>query len=454
MIGFANPWAALGALVLALPIAVHMLRRHRAPRRMFPTLRFLSNVRVVAVRRHTPTDVPLLMLRLGILAAGVVALAQPVWRGASAPSAPAGKGLARAVVIDRSPRMSQPSNDAKPAADRAQAELARLPAAAEQVVVGATDIRAGLESAGAWAARQAGQRQVVVISSFAQGSLTAGDVAALPENVGLALIPIPIAPEASPAGAPLQRGDGANASLTPVMTLGRGETAVSWKAGSGVTSDAIDWHVSRDDVAGLTAATSAALDVGVVARAGNRPVTIVLPGASDRAAVAAAARAIDAPWMFDATRELAGNATLASAARSTDAVAGEIPAAFTPVVRDAHGAVLLAAASATGPSPALVLLANVRAGTLFTAALGTAVADATRAAPWDRAESQTIDLSDLKRWERPIASSTLPIRGADGYPLGRWLWIAALVGLGAETWWRRRFDPAPAAPVMVNERVA
>ena len=142
MIAFANPWAWLGALALVLPIAVHLLRRHRATRRPFPTLRFLPDARVVAVRRHRPTDVPLMLIRLAVVAAAVIALAQPLWRNAAAARA-AASGLSRAVVVDRSPRMAQPSDDGRPGAERAAAEIGRLSVATNQVGVDAIDIRAG-----------------------------------------------------------------------------------------------------------------------------------------------------------------------------------------------------------------------------------------------------------------------------------------------------------------------
>src|SRR5262249_37451583 len=144
-----------------------------------------------------------MLIRLAIVAAAVIALAQPVWR-----EPPVGRasrsGLARAVVVDRSPRMARPSDDRRPASERVAEEIGRLSHADDQRLIDAVHLRAGLAAAAGWAARQSGDREVVVVSSFPAGSLRANDVSALPEGVGLKLITIPLAPDPQPTGPPLE----------------------------------------------------------------------------------------------------------------------------------------------------------------------------------------------------------------------------------------------------------
>lgn len=451
MIAFANPWAWLGAAALALPIAVHLLRRHRATRRPFPTLRFLPDARVVAVRRHRPTDVPLMLIRLAVVAAAVIALAQPVWRNASATRA-ADPGLSRAVVVDRSPRMAQPSDDGRPGGERAAAEVNRLSGATNQIVVDAADIRAGLAAAIGWATRQTGDREIVVVSSFAAGSLSAADAAAVPAGVGLKLIPVPVNLDSQPAGLPLDaRSTRAESRrVTPRMTLTPGQTAVSWATGPAASSAPIDWRARAEDAAGLATATGAALDVGVPVRAADRPVVVVLPGAADRGSLSTGAQPIDTPWMFDVVRTLSEDRLLTSVARTTTPVAADVPPVFTPIVRDESGKIVLAGARAGSSPTQLVLLSTAPAATLFTAALSTAIAGATRAGAWIALEPTSISRDELTRWERPTGSTAPSSPAVEGAPLGRWLWVAALVLLGLEWWWRRR--PEPVATSSVGDR--
>lgn len=438
MISFANPWAWIGAIALALPIAVHLLRRHRATRRLFPTLRFLPEARVVAVRRHRPTDVSLMVVRLLIVAAAIVALAQPIWRDRASASSPAPSELARAVIIDRTVPQALHAVGGE--------------TATTQVVVEPGDIRAGVASAIGWVARQGGRRELVIVSGFPIGSVAASDVANVPAGVGVRFVQVPISADEHPIGPPLVRGASAR-GLAPHLTLRPGETTVTWAEAGAAESPAIDWRVKPEDAAGLASATGAALDVGVPARASDRPVTIVLPDAPDRAQLVVDARPIDQLWMFDVLRALAADATLASAARSSQASGADLPAALTPVVRDGAGIVLLAAGS-VGPNPSrLLLTSNVPAATVFTAALAIAVADATRATPWSTLEPDTITRDELTRWERPIAPAPGIVSPTVGAPLGRWFWIVALAWIAFETWWRRRMDAVDEPPV-VNRRVA
>lgn len=436
MIGFANPWAWIGAVGFALPVAIHLLRRHRAARRPFPTLRFLPEARVVAVRRHRLTDVPLMLVRMLAIVAAVMAVAQPVWRDRPELSASASTQLARAVVVDRS--------------SRASAEVAALPPASTQVVVQTSTMRQGLEQAIGWTSRQQGRREIVVISSFPIGSLSPSDVAAVPVGVGLRFVPIPIVP--------VERWVGAVLSMPPpTLGLAReiaarpGDTEVSWTPARGSPQSSIEWRTTSTDIAALALATDAALSIGVADRARDHHVTVVLPEAPERPTLLNGAQAIDRPWMFDVIRALAADPALASAVRTMSAVRASLTPVFTPIVCESDGSVLLAAA-ASGQD-GLLLVSNAPAATMFTAALAAAVPDADRAIPWAALETQSIANEVLERWQRPTAPSAPIAAPATGLSIARWFWMAALVWIALEAWWRRR--PEVATPsAMVNERVA
>ncbi|MBM3750374.1 MAG: hypothetical protein FJW21_04220, partial [Acidimicrobiia bacterium] len=79
------PLALIGVVSVALPVLVHWLARHEADRQVFPTVRFLPRTPPTSVRRHRLTDVGLLALRAGIVAAAAAALAQPALVTSPAP---------------------------------------------------------------------------------------------------------------------------------------------------------------------------------------------------------------------------------------------------------------------------------------------------------------------------------------------------------------------------------
>ena len=73
-----NPSALFALAAVAAPILIHILIQRRAERFPFPTLRFLQPTRLAAIRRHLLEDLPLLAVRIALLAAAVAALAGPL----------------------------------------------------------------------------------------------------------------------------------------------------------------------------------------------------------------------------------------------------------------------------------------------------------------------------------------------------------------------------------------
>src|SRR4051794_7950606 len=93
--------AALWGLLLALPIALHLLQRPRLPRVVLPSLRFVPRTPLAAARRRVLHDVPLLLVRTATIASAVVALAGPVLVSGGRQRAWDAR-VARAVIVDRS----------------------------------------------------------------------------------------------------------------------------------------------------------------------------------------------------------------------------------------------------------------------------------------------------------------------------------------------------------------
>jgi hypothetical protein len=120
-----NPWAWAGLGFLVLPVLIHLLGRGQAPRRVFPTLRFLPPSRSLPTRRRRIRDPLLLAVRLGILASAVIALAQP-FLITSKRRSESTRGTARAIIVDTSESMQRAgANGARPM-DSARTESERL----------------------------------------------------------------------------------------------------------------------------------------------------------------------------------------------------------------------------------------------------------------------------------------------------------------------------------------
>src|SRR5581483_3543268 len=98
------PWAWVGALAVALPIAIHLLARGPARVHRFPTLRFLSASQLLPTRRTRVHDPLLLLVRCAIILCAAAALARPVFLTAHRRQA-LDPGLARAIVLDTSASM-------------------------------------------------------------------------------------------------------------------------------------------------------------------------------------------------------------------------------------------------------------------------------------------------------------------------------------------------------------
>jgi hypothetical protein len=112
------PWAWLGLMAIAVPIAVHLLTRRRATPTPFPTLRFIPTPVATAVRYRRVTDLAMLAVRCAVLVAVVAALAQP-WLITRARGSAASR-IARAEVNDTSASKNSGTADGTPAVEVAR----------------------------------------------------------------------------------------------------------------------------------------------------------------------------------------------------------------------------------------------------------------------------------------------------------------------------------------------
>lgn len=453
-----NAWAWMGLAAIAVPIVVHLLGRRRPKPLRFPTLRFLDAARIVPARRHRLNDILLLLVRLAIIIAAVAALAQPLVTIRARPSSPT--SIARAVIVDTSTSMERQTSAGRRAIDAAR-DLAQASMSDATIarVIDAPALAPVIGAASTWLAAQPARRELVIVSDFQTGALDRADLAAVPADVGIALRAIDVT-----AGdtASLPAGSWGAHTVRPDLRLSPEATAVAWQPAS--ASPDVPAYLrllaQPEDRAGLDAAIAAARLEGVPAAVDGRAITIVFPGAADRAAIAARVRAIDQPWMFDVVDAIRRDPTIDGLAPQPIGRAGDAQdpiARATPIVADDHGrARVHAGADGAGSDARLVLFAAANPDDALSAAL---IGRAWRVSANDEAsvrenEPTRTGADTLRSWER-APSATPPAGPTDGRSDGRWLWALALLLLGLEAWMRRAPKPnATIAKETAHARVA
>lgn len=411
-----NPAAWFSAAVVAAPILLHLLVRRRAERRAFPTLRFIRPTRLASLSRRMLDDVPLLVVRAGILIAAVAALAAPLLVTAArqrAWSARVVRGTVSGANLSDGIR-------------RAAAALEHAPPA---------------------------RREVVVTSPFPIGSVTAADIASVPASIGIRLERSGTLPaETTIAGASLITSDGAIVSREIALTGSR--TSV----GETLTADRAPWPIDVDAPPAarraIDAAIAAVLSQRVWAPPPDRRARLLLnvargfqrrDGGAERAA-----RQITLPWMADAMARIARDEDLqAAAARSS----GALDVAFSEapwhvVAVSADGRPLIAAAAGSPQSPAashqppienqLLVASAAPASDLVTPLVMRSIVNGLAAVPnLQTAEVVAIPDAQLRAWSRPAPEPSRSRLDTIDRDDRRWLWAAVLVLLAIETWMRR-----------------
>ena len=363
---WAQPWAWLGLAGLAVPIAIHLLARHVAVRAAFPTLKFIDASQLTAIKRRRLTDIPLLLVRLLMIALAVVAIAGPCF------------GSAMAAADDEPARVTVYDMTASAATGRSDTfvEGPRL----RRATVRADSLREGLEAASAWAERQSGLREITVVSDFQRGAIDDAAVRLVAPGIGLHFERVRSTPPAIPAGF---TRDGDRVRMTwPAVTM----PAPAIKALAGPDQ--------RDADAMLAAAT---LIAPSPARAPG--VSVVFPKAAGREALLKSLRPIDQPWMFRAIEGVLRNPSLAR-----------------HVVSGAEDRDLLVFCDASPASlEAAEIVASVSAGL-------------ERIDPLNESDTRAIDDAQLKAWERTSVSAAV-VRTGEPQGRWLWMAVVGLLAI-------------------------
>jgi Aerotolerance regulator N-terminal len=423
-----SPAALAGLAVIAGPVLVHLLRRQRAPRVTFPTVQFLVPARATAARLRRPSDLLVLCLRIAIVTAAAIAAAQPVfvtdWRRAAWE-----QRVARVLVIDDTESIAGAVSRVR---DAVAAERGGSTQLSE---IHTTNLADGLKQAAAMLRLgNAGRAEIVVVSDFQLGSLTAADASALPAGIGLRFVALdPPRPAATfPGWRTFHAGSGP--AVEQQITLDGSRTRITLIA-SRPSARKVTFLApaeQAEDVAALkrVVAAAGAPDLPV-----DHGLTMVFPGA-----ILPAVEPLRAGWMVRAL-------TVASADERLRAVAsahrGEpargLGAPWVPVARNGSGQPLVLLASA---KQALVVYVLAVSSELVAAAALRSVLSAIVPPPnWREREVERLSASQLAEWTRetkPSAAQWKPQSPGDA----RWLWGLALVLLLIEGFARRAYPAA------------
>jgi hypothetical protein len=423
-----NPVALVAFAAVAAPVLIHILVQRRAERFPFPTLRFLQPTRLAAIRRHVLEDVALLAVRGAVLAAAAAAVAGPLFVTPGRRQAWE-RRIVRATVIDEALR-----NVARPLSQDATLH--------QQQEFLASSLSDGMRRAIAWLeAAPPARRELVVMSPFPLGSITAADVAGVPADIGLRFE----RSGALPSTRTVQGGSVWTSAgvMTREVTLAGSRTSVREYA----TAEPLSWPidvVSSPEYGSIAdAAASAALSQRVWAPPRDRRARLVLWEPASKAGAAQADAIADLspiaqPWMADAVARMTRDADLRTAAQRVAGGLDEARLARAPwqvVATAADGRPLvLVAASPTR----LVIVCGAHASDVVTPLLMRTIANAIAQIP-DLQFAEVASIADplLRGWSRPAAPPRVPRIDAVESDDRRWFWLAALCLLALETWIRR-----------------
>ena len=381
---FLQPWAWIGLVAVAIPIAAHLLARRPARRVLFPAVHFLPGGLQKPVSRDRLTDLALLVVRCSVITAAVAALARPVWPHRSSDTE-LQRSLARAILYERGGHSATGSHAGAP--QSLQPVLEQL---ADEATVsrtaGATEPATLIDAAVAWLLTQPMRRELVVVSDFHAGALAPADLARVPDAIGI---------KASRVSFPEEEKSASALSLTLL-------------AGASERSSAEAAHAA----AVATGAPSGARE--------GRPIAVLFPGFEQRDALLKTARALNQPWMFEAVTAIEQDPLLQQAAsRGRTRVADRL----------SWMVVALAGADT------LVLSTTEPPHSLISAALIGAAARA--AAGWPEPAGRAVQFmtaGEIAALERPAVAATAAASEPSPHEsASRWFWIVALLLMATES---------------------
>lgn len=265
------PVALFGMALIALPIAIHLLVRQHARTLAYPSLRFLRETQLAALRRRAIEDALLLLCRAAIVMIAAIALAGPVLQTASRTAGYAGR-TARAII---------PLDGADEARVRRIADNAFAAATFRR-----TELADALGDAMRWLERQPpSSREIVVAGALRRGSVSQADLSAIPALIGVRFDPVAGNATNDVTWPVLTRRNGSLVRIDRVVHFGTDATRVSDGVVTDIPDDLITIVARNDDQPLAQAALRAALDAGVPWADFTRRIVIVWAGA-DQAALA------------------------------------------------------------------------------------------------------------------------------------------------------------------------
>jgi hypothetical protein len=412
-----NPAALAGLAVVAGPVLVHLLRRQRAPRVTFPTIQFLVSTRAAAARFRRPSDLLLLCLRVALVAAAAVAAAQPVlvtgWRRAAWE-----QRLSRALVVDGTESLAGGSGvrDAIAAERQGSRDVSEIRA---------TDLADGLKQAAALLrGRDAGRSEIVVISDFRLGSLTAVDVNAVPAEMGLRFVVLnPTRTAGAFPGLRTLQPD-RHLPIAQEIILDGPRTRVTMLQASTPAREVniLSLPEQRDAVASLRRIVGAA---GAPELPADRDLTLIFPGAP-----LPEVGPLPSGWMMRAFLSASADQRLRAIAAAYRRVSDPgLPSSWVPVAKDSTGHAVVSVAAMKQQLVAFVSAAP--ADLVAAAALQSLLSAVAPQPAWPEREVERISASQLAAWTRdarPPAGGWRPQAPGDA----RWFWTIALLLLVIE----------------------
>jgi hypothetical protein len=417
-----NPAAWIAIAVTAVPVLIHLLVHRRAERFPFPTLRFIQPTRLAAIRRRVLEEIPLLAVRLAIVAAAVAAFAGPLVITSTRRSEWNGR-VVRAIVIDARTDVAPP--------------VQREDTAFRTERFRAQSLSDGIRRAIAWLdTAPPARREVVITGPLTIGSIVDADLAAVPATIGIKFERIGAPPqERSVATTPLLEPEG---TVRRMVTLSGPRTSVSDARADAVTPWPIEVVATPDARPTIQAAIEAVTSQHVRMVPSDHPLRLLLVDQAGRTPATSEASPLRLPWMSDAVARIARDADLQTeAARVPTGFADPRFSAppWQPIAAGADGRPLISAAEASGT---LVIASAANAGALLTPLLLRSLANNT-AAPDAAMQAEVLPIADgqLRAWTRPPAAVAAPRLETVERDDRRWLWVGVLALLGVEAWMRR-----------------
>jgi hypothetical protein len=433
VIAWTSPAALWALLLAAAPVIVHLLRRHRAARVPFPSLRFVRQAETSAVRLRRPDDPWLLLLRVAAIACAAGAAAGPILV-TSTRLAEWNAVTARAIVVDTSESMGvADAGGAVPARLADEAAQAEARSAAYSTRIDASSLADGVRRAAAWTvSAPPARREVVVITDAQHGALDAGTLADVPDGTGVRVVAVGRrSGDRVVDGAPLV--ESAGRARRQRVTLSADATSV---AIAGV-QDTAGVRILTD---GPEASGAIARLLDVAGRAGS-----FAPSADQSIAFGFTGTATEelpvsplrGGWMLSTALGVMADRRLASIAGADasplDDRFGRAP--WTPLLVG-NGKPLLSAAALQKD---LVLRADTALDSVFAAAVIQSALNARAGATsYDEREVATTAPAVLATWQRPAAPVGRDVWRQAQTTDARWCWALALLALAIEQWLRGR----------------